>query len=156
YHMPAMNGLELAEAIRRRPECVTLPLILHVSDLQRDDVRRAHLLGIKSYLYKPLSLRRLMESLTVALDQAAPEPVQQESAALSEQSILPPYRILLVEDLEDNRDVIALLLKETPCRLEMAENGAVALHKYKEGTYDLIFMDMQMPVMDGFEATKAI
>lgn len=156
YHMPGMNGLELAEAIRSRPEFTTLPLVMHVSDLQRDDTRRARSLGIKSYLYKPLSRRRLMESLAVALDQALPEPVQPESESLPEPSVLPPYHILLVEDLEDNRDVVSLFLKETPYRLDMAENGAVALKKFKEGIYDLVFMDIQMPIMDGLEATGAI
>ena len=70
YHMPGMNGLELAEAIRDRQEFATLPLVMHVSDLQRDDTRRAKSLGITSYLYKPLSRRRLMESLATALNPA--------------------------------------------------------------------------------------
>ncbi len=156
YHMPVVNGLDLAESIRRRPECATLPLVMHVSDLQRDDTRRARSLGIKNYLYKPLSRRRLMESLALALDQVLPEPIQPESESLPEPSVLLPYHILLVEDLEDNREVVNLFLKETPYRLDMAENGAVALKKFKEGSYDLVFMDMQMPVMDGLEATGAI
>lgn len=52
--------------------------------------------------------------------------------------------------------MIALFLKDMPYRLDMAENGAVALAKFKSGTYDLVLMDMQMPVMDGLEATAAI
>ena len=156
YHMPGMNGLDLAEAIRNRPECATLSLVMHVSDLQRDDARRASALGIKSYLYKPLSRRRLMESLAVALDQAPLESVHQSSEMRPESPLEASYRILLVEDLEDNRDVVSLFLKDTPYRLDMAENGAVALKKFKEGTYDLVLMDMQMPVMDGLEATAAI
>lgn len=156
YHMPLMNGLDLAEAIRSRPAYATLPLIMHVSDLQRDDTHRAQALGIKSYLYKPLSRRRLMESLAVALNQAMPQPVHVDSEADPEPVPPSSCRILLVEDLEDNRDVIALFLKATPYHLEMAENGAVALTKFKSGSYDLVLMDMQMPVMDGLEATTAI
>jgi CheY-like chemotaxis protein len=156
YHMPGMNGLELAEAIRGRQECATLPLVMHVSDLQRDETRRTKSLGIISYLYKPLSRRRLMESLAIALNQAMPEPARSEPEAPPEQSTLPSYRILLVEDLEDNRDVIALFLKETAYQLDMAEDGAVALRKFQTGTYDLVLMDMQMPVMDGLQATSAI
>jgi CheY-like chemotaxis protein len=65
-------------------------------------------------------------------------------------------RVLLAEDLGDNRDVIALLLKGTPYQLDMAENGAVAVQKFLSGTYDLVLMDIQMPVMDGYQATGAI
>jgi len=65
-------------------------------------------------------------------------------------------RILLVEDLEDNRDLIALFLKNTAYELDMAENGAIAVEKFKAYTYDLVFMDLQMPVMDGYEATGLI
>ena len=160
YHMPGMNGLELAEAIRARAEFATLPLIMHVSDLQQNDTRKARALGIKSYLYKPLSRRRLMESLAIELNQApaesAPLKLAGQAEPPAEPSALQSCRILLVEDLEDNRDVITLFLKQTPYQLDMAENGAVALQKFQAGTYDLVLMDMQMPVMDGLQATAAI
>jgi PAS domain S-box-containing protein len=153
YHMPGMDGLDLAQAIRNRPEWASLPLIMHVSDLQRDETRRAQSLGITNYLYKPLSRRRLMDSLAVALNVAPVGPVEQEKVAPATPQ---PCHILLVEDLEDNRDVVALFLKDTPYQLDMAENGAVALQKFQTGRYDLVLMDMQMPVMDGLEATAAI
>ena len=156
YHMPGMNGLDLAQAIRDRPEWATLPLIMHVSDLQGEDTRRARSLGITSYLYKPLSRRRLMDSLAVALNLEPVGAAQREEAEPSEQTALAPCRILLVEDLEDNRDVVALFLKDTPYQIDMAENGAVALQKFQTGRYDLVLMDMQMPVMDGLTATAAI
>lgn len=149
YHMPGMNGLELAHAIRNRQEYATLPLIMHVSDLQGDDARRARSLGITSYPYKPLSRRRLMDSLAAALNLEPVGAAQREETEASEQTTPAPCRILLVEDLEDNRDVIALFLKDTPYQLDMAGNGAVALQKFQTGRYDLVLMDMQMPVMDG-------
>ncbi|MDH5640612.1 MAG: PAS domain S-box protein, partial [Nitrospira sp.] len=65
-------------------------------------------------------------------------------------------RILLVDDLEDNRDLVALFLKDMPYTIDMAENGAVAVEKFQQSAYDLVFMDMQMPVMDGLQATTAI
>ena len=67
-----------------------------------------------------------------------------------------PVRILLVDDLEDNRDLVALFLKDLPYTIEMAENGAVAVDKFQQGRFDLVLMDMQMPVMDGLQATTAI
>ncbi|MGB4068837.1 MAG: response regulator [Nitrospira sp.] len=156
FHMPGMDGLELAEAIRDRQEFATLPLVMHVSDLQQDDTSRARSLGITNYLYKPLSRRRLMASLATVLNPAMPGSARQESEALPERSTLPSCRILLVEDLEDNRDVVALFLKNTTYQLDMAENGAVAFEKFQRSTYDLVLMDMQMPVMDGLQATAVI
>lgn len=156
YHMPGMNGLDLAKAIRDRQEFSMLPLIMHVSDLQGDDTRRARSLGITSYLYKPLSRRRLMDSLAAALNLAPVGPAQHEQASPLVQVTPAHCRILLVEDLDDNRDVVALFVKETPYQLDMAENGAVALQKFQTGIYDLVLMDVQMPVMDGLQATAAI
>lgn len=64
--------------------------------------------------------------------------------------------ILLVDDMEDNRLLITLFMKGTTYRLDTAENGAVAVDKLQCGTYDLVLMDIQMPVMDGYQATSAI
>nr|CRH06397.1 putative Histidine kinase. Containing HisKA, HATPase_c, Response reg domain [Candidatus Magnetococcus massalia] len=67
---------------------------------------------------------------------------------------IPPLKILLVDDSEDNRALIQAFLKSTPCVLEEASNGAEALEKMQRNRYDLTLMDMQMPVMDGLEATR--
>ena len=156
FHMPGMNGLELAKAIRDRKDCAMLPLVLHVSDPQRGNTRQAQELNIASCLYKPLNKKRLLNSLAVALNQKPAAPAQQEPATQLKPSLAPSLRILLVEDLEDNSDVIRLFLKDTSWQLELAVNGAVAVQKFQTETYDLVLMDMQMPVMDGFQATTAM
>jgi CheY-like chemotaxis protein/HPt (histidine-containing phosphotransfer) domain-containing protein len=69
---------------------------------------------------------------------------------------LPALHILLVEDSPDNRTITVAYLQDTPYRVEMAENGAVAYEKFTAGHYDLVLMDRQMPVMDGLTATRAI
>ncbi len=69
---------------------------------------------------------------------------------------LRPLRILLVEDSEDNRTITLAYMRDTPYRVDVAENGAVACEKFKAGIYDLVLMDRQMPVMDGLTATRAI
>ena len=69
---------------------------------------------------------------------------------------LPALHILLVEDSPDNRTITLAYLKDTPYRVEIAENGAVACEKFTDGHYDLVLMDRQMPVMDGLTATRAI
>jgi len=156
YHMPNMDGLDLARAIRERKHCASLPLVMYASDMRGHASESALELGIASYAYKPVSRKRLLESLTIALNQPPAAPARQLAPAHPHSAPLPSCRILLVEDLEDNRDVVALFLKETPYQLDMAENGAVALQKFQTGTYDLVLMDMQMPVMDGLQATAAI
>ena len=65
-------------------------------------------------------------------------------------------RILLVEDSPDNRTIAVAYLQDTPYRVEIAENGAVACEKFTAGHYDLVLMDRRMPVMDGLTATRAI
>ena len=154
--MPIMDGLQLARAIRGRSEFATLPLILQVSDLQHDDTQQAQSLGIKNYLYKPLSRRRVLESLAAALTHVPTDSVQLKGVTQPKPSMLPSCHILLVEDLEDNRDMISLFLKDTQYHVDMAENGAVGVQKFMTNTYDVVLMDMQMPVMDGVQATMRI
>jgi CheY-like chemotaxis protein len=69
---------------------------------------------------------------------------------------LPALRVLLVEDSSDNRTITVAYLKDTPYRVEFAENGALAYETFIAGHYDLVLMDRQMPVMDGLTATRAI
>ena len=69
---------------------------------------------------------------------------------------LPPWHILLVEDSPDNRTITVAYLQDTPYRVDIAENGAIACEKFAAEHYDLVLMDRQMPVMDGLTATRAI
>ena len=84
-----------------------------------------------------------------------PENEQAQVKALSP-SQPSPLNILLVEDMEDNRVLITVLLKALPYRLELAENGAVGVEKFQSGRYDLVLMDIHMPIMDGYEAIRII
>jgi PAS domain S-box-containing protein len=156
-HMPNMSGLELAEAIRALPEYRTLPLLLTTSDMRVDTEQEAYALGINHTVCKPIGRKRLLDSVAAAIGQApAKSDAQEPSSTVPEPSPVIPLRILLVEDLEDNRDVVRLFLKDTPYQLDMAENGAIGVQRFQAGSYDLVFMDMQMPVMDGLEATATI
>lgn len=156
YHMPGMAGLELARAIRARPEYATLPLLLASSEVCRVTEPYAKEL-ILNTIYKPLGRRRLLDAIAAALNPApttqnpqTPPPIPPAPLSLA------PLRILLVEDLEDNREVVRLFLRDTPYQLTMAENGAIGVECFQAGCYDLVFMDIQMPIMDGFQATAAI
>lgn len=68
----------------------------------------------------------------------------------------PPLRVLLVEDNSDNQLLFRAYLKKLACHLEIAENGMIGVEKFQAGSYDLVIMDMQMPVMDGYTATQLI
>jgi CheY-like chemotaxis protein len=92
----------------------------------------------------PLEVRAAAHRSATVLEGAGPEPP------------LPALRILLVEDSSDNRTITVAYLQDTPYRIEIAENGAVAYEKFTAGHYDLVLMDRQMPVMDGLTATRAI
>ena len=155
--LPDMHGMELAQAIRHRPEGAALPLVIHTAEVRRANARRTDHLNIASYVYKPISRQRLLASLAVALQQTPLVPaVQTAMPAHTEPPGQLPVAILLVEDLEDNRDLIALFLKGLPYQLDLAENGAVGVEKFQSGAYGLVLMDIQMPVMDGYQATIAI
>jgi CheY-like chemotaxis protein len=85
--------------------------------------------------------------------------VDHKSAAVfkdTEMISLNGLNILLVEDAEENRMVIEGYLRKEKCRLVIAENGAEAVEKFKNGNFDVVLMDIQMPVMDGYEATRQI
>jgi two-component system, sensor histidine kinase len=87
---------------------------------------------------------------------ASGDGMAKSGAPLAETAVIPPVRILLVDDTPENRLLIQTYLKKTPHQVETAENGEVALSMFKEKSCDLVLMDMQMPVMDGYTATREI
>ena len=84
------------------------------------------------------------------------ENIVQEAPSSDESREISPLRILLVEDSEDNRKLILFYLKKTPHMVEVAVNGKLAVDRFQESEYDLVLMDMQMPIMDGYTATRFI
>ncbi len=156
-HLPDQHGMNLAQALRNRADSAALPLVIATSEVRRAVARRTDDVNIASYLYKPLSRKRLLASVATALKHPSAAPTIQQSAPVQpDASEQVPLAVLLVEDLEDNRDLITLFLQNAPYRLELAENGAVAVEKFQSGRFDLVLMDIQMPIMDGYEAACTI
>lgn len=116
--------------------------------------KAAQNLGVKYLLLKPIKCKELLKEVGKVINkkEASFEHVKEDKL---EKEVEAKY-ILLVEDNPDNRLLIRAYLKKTPHSIDEAENGAIAIDMCKEADYDLVFMDVQMPVMDGHEATKLI
>ena len=156
WQMPDLDGLATARAIRQ----LALPglaLAAMVTASDRDAARNvAATLVIGEVLVKPLNPSQLFEAVSRLLGAGITgrhpaDPLPAEPAAA-----LAGARVLLVEDNEINQEVATELLQEIGLQVDLAEDGAVALQKIDQVPYDLVLMDMQMPVMDGLTATREI
>lgn len=155
YFMPGMDGIEMARQLKENPSGFAGIILMLTSDSRGTDVTRAKRMGIAEYLVKPVKKRELMEAILQAITRNRPAVVPEQAAAPA-QAALPAARILLADDAEDNRTLIKAFLKATPVTVETAENGEEAVKRFTSGGYDLVLMDMQMPVMDGMEAVREI
>ncbi len=159
WQMPGMNGLETARQIKEL-ELTKPPQLVMVTAFCREDViSEAEKSGIAEVLIKPVNASLLFNTAISLLSgkQRTRNPATASDLSLLER--LQPIqgaRILLVEDNELNQEVAVELLKEVGLLIDVAENGVVALEMAQEHEYDLVLMDMQMPVMDGISATQAI
>ncbi|MGQ9650627.1 MAG: response regulator [Phycisphaerae bacterium] len=158
--MPEMDGFELARRIKQDPALAGATIMMLSSAKQQEDVARCRELGISVYLTKPIRCSELMDAIMEALGLRSPGPVVQESQPeqTSEAERRAP-RVLLVEDNEVNQKLAVRILEKFGCPLAVANNGKEALDilaREGEGAFDLVLMDVQMPVMGGFEATSAI
>jgi signal transduction histidine kinase/CheY-like chemotaxis protein len=158
--MPDMDGFEVAEQVRLKHNESLTVLMLSSDDL-KIKLERARELGLDAYLVKPVRRAAVFEAISTAMERRerphAPEPVPAlPSVATSPELSGRQLRILVVDDSRDNRLVIKAYLKSTPALIEEAENGAFAVDKMKSDKYDVVLMDIQMPVMDGLEAIRCI
>jgi len=158
--MPGMDGFALADAIRRNPSIRETRLIILSSASVTMDAARLRELGIYRTLSKPVKHSDLLETIAGALSGAdsAGAAVPESVAAGLEQAPGGSLRLLLVEDGLVNQQVAVRLLEQRGHRVEVANNGREALDRTESETepFDAILMDVQMPEMDGFEATAAI
>ncbi len=153
YQMPRMDGVKLAEEIRMIEGCRELPLIMLTScgALSRHELGTTQFAAI---LTKPVKQSQLFERIqTIVAGQAAPDRGTPLAAAPGPDGGL---RILIAEDDPTNQKVALLTLKRLGYRADVAFNGVEVLAALERSPYDLIFMDVQMPVLDGLETTRTI
>ncbi|MFO7600055.1 MAG: response regulator, partial [Candidatus Desulfacyla sp.] len=155
--MPGMDGFETARKIREHFDKMNQTLMLITSEDSSGGISRAREIGISIYLVKPVKRQELKEAIQTALGEGGAPP-QEEALNKTEEAAdaVRPLCILLVEDVKENQIVVKAFLKKTPHTIEIAENGEIAVNKFISGDYDLVFMDMRMPVMDGYTATRKI
>jgi signal transduction histidine kinase/DNA-binding response OmpR family regulator/HPt (histidine-containing phosphotransfer) domain-containing protein len=158
WQMPGLDGVETGKLIRALPNLSTLPHLVMVTAYGREEVlRQAEQASFENVLIKPVTPSMLFDSVVQALtDVRGPARESQPTSPEIDLSSIYGARVLLVEDNELNREVAIGLLEDAHLSVDQAENGAVAVQQLSKGDYDLILMDMQMPVMDGITATKAI
>lgn len=155
--MPQMSGFQVVEHLRSLLDENSPTIIMLTSDHWADDIARTYDLGLGGYLIKPIRRSDLIQTISIALGRAKGTPTTGvEVAAPPSTPPTRPLRILLVEDSPDNQLLVRAYLTPTGYSLDVAEHGAIALDKFKSAHYDVILMDVQMPVMDGYAATKAI
>jgi PAS domain S-box-containing protein len=156
--MPGMDGLSLARAIKKEKKLEGVRLVLLTSIGQRGHGAEASRIGISAYLTKPVDEADLydclVEVLTRGRTRQAPSLVTRHS--LQEARPQRGARVLVAEDNEVNQKVAVRILERLGYRVEVADNGREAVEACKRSPYAAVLMDGQMPVLDGFEATRRI
>jgi signal transduction histidine kinase/CheY-like chemotaxis protein len=153
--MPGMDGFEVIEHLRADPASYGTAIMMLTSSDQSASAARCRQQGIPIYLTKPTRIGELFAAMQMALGNAEGEQAPATippAIALSEGSL----NILVVEDNQVNQKIASAMLGKMGHRVTLAMNGVEAVAKWGEGNFDLIFMDMQMPEMDGLEATRQI
>jgi two-component system sensor histidine kinase/response regulator len=161
HQMPGCDGATLGKTIVSEDTLRSTRLILLTSSGQRGDGRMFSELGFAGYLLKPVTHRDLTDCLMMVLGtqaedwRMATQPIVTRHA-LRSQRIRDSHHILLAEDNAVNQKVACRVLEKLGFRVDVAADGQAAFTAWQSGRYDLILMDCQMPVMDGYETTKKI
>ena len=153
WNMPGTNGIELTRLIKAKDPGVSVIMISSADRSSFED--EAIKSGVDKFLSKPLFPSAIVDIANECLGIISK---QTEKEQLETTGIFAGYRILLAEDVEINREILKALLEPTCLEIDHAENGAEALRMFSAAPekYDMIFMDVQMPEMDGYEATELI
>src|SRR5271167_2815032 len=157
WQMPGIDGIETGARIRALPNLSVRPQLVMVTAYGREEVmKQAEENAFANVLIKPVTSSMLFDAALAVLGSDQENVYDAPAVASRELDQLRGARVLLVEDNELNREVALGLLADAHMAIETAENGEVAVQMVSKGAYDLVMMDMQMPVMDGIAATKAI
>ncbi len=158
--MPGLDGFAVAERLLAMPACRGVPLLMLSSGAMRGDAQRCRELGLAGYLSKPVAADELFSALQRVLQDAASATPGKAVAELVTRHALREagagLRVLVVEDHPVNQKLIVSLLQRWGHDVEVASDGEAGIQRLFAGQFDLVLMDVQMPVMDGLEATRQI
>ena len=156
--MSSVDAFAWVRELRADSALIKLPVIMLTSEVRPGDVRRCEELGVQAQLVKPLKPSELIRSIANAtLSPRSENPNEQlNRRSSSSNRFVPPLSILLVEDGKANQTMAVGLLTKWGHRVEVAEDGLQALEAFKRSEFDVILMDVQMPKMDGLEATQRL
>ena len=160
WRMPGMDGIKAARAIKKHPGLPRKPKIIIATAYGREEViQRSEKVGVDGFLLKPVGQSVLFDAIMAAFGKDAPSPVVAAQVNASDKEELRNIRgarVLLAEDNEINQQVAREILEQAGLVVRIANNGQEAVEAVSAETFDLVLMDIQMPVMGGFEATQAI
>jgi|HubBroStandDraft_4_1064222.scaffolds.fasta_scaffold02153_4 signal transduction histidine kinase/DNA-binding response OmpR family regulator len=154
--MPEMDGFTLAEHIHKDPELLNATIMMLTSAGHLGDAARCRELGISAYLVKPVRQGELLDAICQVLDVRArkqPDPLVTRHTLREEKHRI---HILLAEDNAINQTLAVRLLEKRGYSVTVVSNGQAAVEAFQTGAFELVLMDIQMPGMDGFQATAAI
>ncbi len=155
YRMPGMDGVELADRYRKLPAGARVPMIMLTGHLDADLRERAEALGIRYMISKPVTPSTLLDCIMTIFGKALiPYGGMQANPEVDHN--MTGVRLLLVEDNEVNQEVASEILRQAGAVVTVAENGLVATQLVSQQPFDAVLMDCQMPVMDGYEATRTL
>jgi len=158
-HMPKMDGFSLVERIRQRPELATATIMMLTSAGHRGDAERCKQLGVAAYLLKPIRQSELREAIAQVLgarEQTSAIPLVTRYSLQDAREPMTVLRILVAEDNPVNQRLVIRLLEKRGHRVVLVVDGRQAIEALNQGSFDLVLMDVQMPEMDGLEATALI
>jgi PAS domain S-box-containing protein len=162
YRMHDMDGAALGERINNDPELSQARVIVLTSLDRHGDMRRFASLGFAGYLTKPVKARELLECIDRVLSRDAKEwhlrsqPIVTRGTLAGGDARRYEGHVLLVEDNPVNQKVAVRFLERMGCKVRVADNGAEGVKAWQEARFDIVLMDLQMPVMDGLTATRRI
>ena len=156
-HMPEMEGFELARQVREDPQLQDTPIILLTSGDRAGDLARCEQLKVNAHLLKPANQSELFDAIVRVLNVTAAED-ESDGVILADEydRRMQPLRILLTEDSLVNQKLALGLLKKHHHEVTVANDGREAVSLVESNDFDLVLMDVQMPEMDGLEATRTI
>jgi two-component system sensor histidine kinase/response regulator len=157
WQMPSLDGIETSKRILALPDLAISPHLVMVTAYGREDVlKQAEKNGLENVLIKPVTSSTLFDTIVGVLRADQETNGHVEVAPSFEIARTRGTRVLLVEDNEINQEVAIGLLEDAAIQVDLAENGEIAVRMSRQNDYDVVLMDMQMPVMDGIEATREI